>query len=166
MKLVSLKTNPFIYIRAKEIKMKTQENIDYYILSLNQKKISLLKLHDTATEEIQDGFFPITMVEEYEYAKSSRGNSFGYALKGFEKDKSVIKKERFMHFLRSVNEKLKPYLTDDSALLLAGTDEDRNYFKKVSDYNNLISGEISGSFNSGNLSLLKQSISKILPKTH
>lgn len=145
--------------------MKTEVNIDYYVLSLSQKKVSLLKLHDTATEEIRDGVFPMTMVDEFEYSKSSRGNSFGYALKGFEKDKSFVKKERFMHFLRTVNEKLKRYLTDDSALLLAGTVEDRNNFRKVSDYNSLISGEISGSFNSSNLGLLKQSVSKILPRT-
>lgn len=145
--------------------MKTEGNIDCYILSLSQKRAALFRFHGTTTEEIQDEVFPMMTVDEYEYAKSSRGTSYGYALKGFEKDKSFVKKERFLHFLRTVNEKLKPYLTDVSALILAGTNEDRNTFRKVSDYNSMIRSEISGSFNSSNLSQLKQSISKALAKT-
>ena len=138
--------------------MNTMEHVDYYILSLSQKQVSFFKLHDTATEEIHDGVFPMSFIDEYEYAKSSRGTSFGYALKSFEKDKSIVKKERFVHFLREVNEKLKRHLDSDSALLLVGTDEDRANFKKIFSYNDLISGEISGSFNSSNLSQLKRSV--------
>lgn len=142
--------------------MKRQENFDYYILSLNRKKVSLFRLRDTATEEIQDGVFPMSFSDEYEYAKSSRGNSYGYALKNFEKDKSIVKKERFTQFLRAVNEELGRYLNSESALLVAGTREDRVAFRKISVYNDLISGEISGSFNSNNLNQLKQSVQESL----
>lgn len=145
--------------------MNTPEHVDYYILSLSQKNVSVFKLHDTATEEIRDGVFPMSFTDDYEYSKSSRGTSYGYALKSFEKDKSAVKKERFVHFLKEVNDKLKPYLDNDCALLLAGTSEDRANFKKVSSYNDLISGEISGSFNSGNLSQLKQSAANRFMKT-
>ncbi len=146
--------------------MKTVQKVDYYILALSQKKASLLKLHDVSAEEIIDGIFPLNNVDDYEYSKSSRGNSFGYSLKNFEKDKSIVKKERFNHFLRSVNEKLKGYLNNECALLLAGTEQDRNEFKRISDYNNLISGEISGSYNSNNLSQLKQNVFDSLKRSH
>jgi len=146
--------------------MNTQEHVDYYILILNRKKVSLFRLHDTATEEIRDGVFPMSFIDDYEYSKSSRGTSFGYSLKNFEKDKSIVKKERFKYFLREVSEKLSRYLNNDSALLLIGTDQDRADFKRVSVYNDLIAGEISGSFNSINLGQLKQSISTALKNTN
>lgn len=145
--------------------MNSLENLDYYILSLNQKKVSLFKLHDTATEEVLDGVFPMSFLDDREYSKSSLGTSFGYALKNFEKDKSVVKKERFTQFLRAVNEELGRYINNESALLLAGTREDRAAFRKVSVYNDLISGEISGSFNSNNINQLKLSALNKIKKT-
>jgi hypothetical protein len=138
--------------------MNSQGNLDYYILSLSKKKVSLFKLHDTATEEIQDGIFPMFFSEEDEYAESRRSASYGSAIKNFEKEKSMVKKEKFTQFLRSVNEELGRYLDGESALLLAGTREDRGAFKRVSVYNDLIGGEISGSFNSSNINQLKHSI--------
>jgi hypothetical protein len=146
--------------------MNNQEHIDYYILSISQKKVSLFKLHDTATEEIRDGVFPMSFLDDYEYARSSRGSSFGYTLKNFEKDKSIVKKERFMHFLKEVNERLRRYLDNDCALLLIGPDEDRASFKRVSIYNDLIAGEISGSLNSIDLTQLRRSIATTLKNTN
>lgn len=143
-----------------------QEHIDYYILSLSQKKVSFYRLHDAATEEIRDGIFPMPFLDEYEYRKSSRGTSFGYALKNFEKDKSIVKKERFTQFLKEVNKKLRRYLDNESALLLIGTDEDRQIFKRISDYNHLIAGEIAGNFNSFDLGHLKHSIATALKNTN
>jgi hypothetical protein len=64
-----------------------------------------------------------------------------------------------------VNENLKNYLNDDTALMLAGTTRDREDFKRISNFNSLIGGEISGSYNSRNLSQLKQSIVNTLKKT-
>ncbi|MBI1767204.1 MAG: hypothetical protein HYR67_02380 [Bacteroidetes bacterium] len=145
--------------------MKTDQKIDYYILSLSQKTASLLKIHDALTEEIKDGVFPMSNVDDFEYSKSSRGNSFGFSLKNFEKDKSFVKKERFNHFLRQINENLKGYLNDECALMLAGTGTDRADFRRISDYNNLISGEISGSYNSKNFNQLKQNVINTLKRT-
>src|ERR1041384_4873584 len=108
MKLVRLKTNFFIYIRAeREISMDNQENLDYYILSLSRKKVSLFKLHETATEEIRDGIFPMSFSDDHEYGKANGSN---HRLKNFEKDKAKVEKERFRQFLRSVNEELGRYL--------------------------------------------------------
>lgn len=167
MKLVSSQADESDYFRVlKQIDMNTGEHIEYYILLLSQKKVSFFKLHDTATEEVRDGIFPMSFLDDYEYAKSSRGTSFGYALKNFEKDKSIVKKERFIHFLKEVNEKLRRYLDNETVLLLIGTDEDRVMFKKVCDFNHLIAGEISGSFNSLNFGQLKQSISIALKNTN
>lgn len=142
--------------------MNTDQKINYYILSLSQKKVSLLKVHDAAGEEINDGLFPMYFTDDHEYTKSSRGNSFGYSLKNFEKDKSIVKKQRFNQFLHSVNDNLKKYLTSDCAILLAGTDTDRADFKKIFQFNGLIAGEVSGSFSSYNINKLKQAALEII----
>lgn len=69
------------------------------VLAVSRKQISLYLYRYDSIEEIKDDHFPFVYTEEYEYAKPSRGTSFGGSLKGFEKDKSVMQKNRFEHFL-------------------------------------------------------------------
>lgn len=133
-----------------------------YILLLSKKNVSLLKMNNNELKEVHDKNFPKVFQDDYEYARSSRGTSFGYSLKGFEKDKSISKKERFSHFLKEVNKNLKSYLRGNSTLTLTGTDQDRNEFKRVSDYNHLITNELAGSFSPKRLSQIKQSLSGTL----
>lgn len=145
--------------------MPAGENSDRFILLINASVVSLLKWEGNAISEIRDGVFPISFKDDYEYSRPSRGTSFGYALKNFEKDKSIVKKERFIKFLRTVDKNLKALLNQDSSLLLAGTDKHRSDFKKISNLNHLISGEISGSHSMKRLSLLKRSLSQMLTHT-
>jgi hypothetical protein len=142
--------------------MRIKKNFNHYVLLVSKKAISLVKWQDQTLNEVRDGVFPVSFKDDYEYSRSSRGTSFGYALKNFEKDKSIIKKERFKQFLRDVNKKLKGYLNPDSTLFLVGTDHDRSDFKRISDYNNCIGGEISGSYNASRLPQLKKPLSRLL----
>ena len=136
--------------------------LNRWVLIINKKKIELVKWENQKMLVIRDGVFPIPFKDEYEYSKSSRGTSFGFALKNYEKDKSIVKKERFSHLLRLTNEKIKAYLEKDSVLYLAGTDNDRSAFKRISNYNHLIEGEVSGSYSSNHLSQLHKSLISVL----
>lgn len=135
--------------------------MNQYILLLSKKAVSLVEMANHELKEVRDGVFPMTFQDDYEYARSSRGNSFGFALKSFEKDKSISRKERFSHFLREVNKNLKNHLGADSSLVLTGTDQDRANFKRISDFNNLIINELAGSYSTKRLSQLKQSLSSM-----
>ena len=137
--------------------------MDNYILLISKKTVSLLTLHNNQIDEIRDGVFPMIYKDDYEYARTYRGNSFGYSLKSFEKDKSISKKERFSRFLAEVNKNLKSYLNrNNEGLFIAGTDQDRSSFKRVFDYNHLIQHELTGSFSAKRLSQVKQAITDIL----
>lgn len=140
--------------------MQASKNMERYILLLNKKQISLLKWENRNMREIRDGIFPVAITDDYEYSKPSLGTSYGYAMKSFEKDKSSVEKERFLKFLHAVNKNLKSYLKTNCILFLVGTAKARTDFKRISDYNHLIGGEISGSFSADRLAQLKQSLSK------
>ena len=136
--------------------------METYIALINKKGVSLLTFQNNEIKEIQDGIFPMTFQDDYEYSRSSLGNSFGYSMKGFEKDKSISKKERFAHFLHEVNKNLKRYLTTDSNLIISGAEQERASFKHVSDFNHLILHELEGGYSSKRLTQLKQSIKNLL----
>lgn len=136
--------------------------MENYVLLLSKKAVSLLTFQNKTLKVINDGIFPMDFTDDYEYARTSRGNSYGYSLKSFEKDKSISRKDRFNHFLSEVNKNLKHYLTADCSLVIAGTDQDRASFKHVSDFNHLIVHEIPGSYSTSRLSQLKQSITQVL----
>jgi hypothetical protein len=51
-------------------------------------------------EEIRNDYFPASFRDDYEYQRSSLGSSYGYSLKGFEKDKSVIGATRLASMVR------------------------------------------------------------------
>lgn len=131
---------------------------EYLILTLTRKKISLIRVVNSHPIEIDDDAFPMTYSEEYEYSKSSPGTSFGYALKGFEKDKSVITESRFITFLHAADERLKAYLGQDVPIVLAGVKKELVDFEKLSKYRDRIVGEVPGSYSSYNRNdLIKKS---------
>ena len=136
--------------------------MNHYILLLSKKEVSLLTFRNHELDEIRDGVFPMTFEDDYEYARASRGNSFGFSLKGFEKDKSITRKQRYQHFLNEVNKKLKHYLTPESNLFIAGTDQDRATFRHISDYNHLVAHEFSGGYQVKRLNKLKHALDEFL----
>lgn len=132
--------------------MKTngKKHPEYLILSLSRKKISLLKVVDSHPVEIEDEMFPMIYHEDYEYSKSALGSSFGYSLKAFEKDKSVLTEVRFISFLRSADERLKGYLKNGIPLILAGVKKELADFKTLTHHKDWIVGEVAGSYSTYN----------------
>ena len=123
---------------------------EYLILSLNRTKISLFKVVDSHATEIVDETFPMIYREEYEYSKSARGTSYGFSLKGFEKDKSVLTEIRFITFLRSADERLKLYLKNGIPLILAGVKKELADFETITHHKDHLAGEVAGSYSNYN----------------
>jgi hypothetical protein len=141
----------------KTITAARKNQTEFLILTLSRKKISLIRVANSHPIEIDDPAFPMTYSEEYEYSKSSAGTSFGYSLKGFEKDKSVLTEVRFMTFLRGVDERLKPYLKKDVPLVIAGVKKELGDFEKITHHKDRIVGSVHGSYSTYNRSeLIKQ----------
>lgn len=134
----------------------------FLILSLTRKKISLIKVVDSNPVEINDETFPMVYRESYEYSKSVLGSSFGYSLKGFEKDKSVLSEVRFISFLRSADKHLKPYLKNDIPLILAGVKKDLVNFEIITSNKEHIAGEVAGSYSTYNRNDLIKKSKKIM----
>jgi hypothetical protein len=120
--------------------------MDAYILLLSQRLISLFSFENNQLKEIRDGIFPVVLPADYEFARPVLGTSFGYAMKGFEKDKSISKKERFARLLQETDKNLKQYLTPESSLIIAGTDQNRWVFKRASAFRQLITHELAGGY--------------------
>lgn len=118
----------------------------YYLLKLKKDEARLF-LVETGTKEreISNSHFPLRNTREYEYNKPSIGTSFGYASKGFEKDKSIINKIRQEPFFREVQQNLMPYLKAGD-LLITGAKNIVANFESVKDKRLKIKSRIIGSF--------------------
>lgn len=119
----------------------------YYVLKLSKSEAHLYLL-ETGTEarEITNTYFPIrNNNNNYEYAKPTLGTSFGFARKGFEKDKNIINKTRQEPFFNEVQQNLVTYIKT-SDLLVSGARNIVSNFESTRDKRLKIKGRIIGSY--------------------
>jgi len=115
----------------------------YYILKLTKNQASLFLNDGTQIREITNTHFPMSVVNDYAYARSTLGTSFGYARKGFEKDKSVIGKLRLEPFYRGIHQNLKQNIKAGN-LLINGSKKVITDFEAAGDRTLRIKGRIIG----------------------
>lgn len=120
--------------------------INYYVLLVNEKEIKLFKGCGDTLYMIKDENFPMKLVDDYEYTHTSLGSSHGYALKSSEKDKSIVKEQRFMANIKHADQKLPAYILENIPLIISGDSKDLGYFKKVSVHNHHVAGKIAGNY--------------------
>jgi hypothetical protein len=91
-------------------------------------------------------------VDDYDEPKPSRGSSYSYSLKGV-KDKSLVKEERFIAFLRVIDKKLQAYLNLNlkAKLILSGVKKNSVYFEKISEHNDKVIANVEGNYDYENL---------------
>lgn len=118
----------------------------YLLIALSKKKIRLFKGAGRDLQEVTNDDFPMTYVEEYEYARPSIGSPSSPALKSFEGDKSVIREKRLKAFLRDADETLHKYLKGNTLLLVAGVDEEVVSFEEVTGHLKRMVGKIAGNY--------------------
>lgn len=95
----------------------------YYTLLLTGREARLFAGRLNHLNEIKDNNFPKKHLDDYEYARPSRGSSFfgnSFARED-EKDRSLLEEMRYQHFCGEVDEGLKHYLTNNIPLIIAGT---------------------------------------------
>jgi len=125
--------------------------ITYYVLLINDKEIKLFEGSGEDLKLVKNIDFPANFIDDYEYAHTSLGSSYGYSLKSTEKDKSVVKEQRFATFIKLADQKLAKILTDNASLIIAGGAKELSTFKKVSiNYNNVV-GKINGNYSHENI---------------
>jgi len=118
----------------------------YYVLKLTKNEANLFLLESgTAGREITNTHFPMRNGNEYEYARPSIGTSFGYARKGFEKDKSMMNKTRQEPFFKDVQQNVLSYVKATD-ILIAGSKTVLSNFESANDHRLKIKGKIIGSF--------------------
>lgn len=129
--------------------------IDYYILSISKKHIHLFSGKGEEFQEIRNEEFPVNYEETYEYAKPSRGNSFGSnQLKEFEKDKSILQEIRLVDFLRIIDTSIGKYVNEHTPLVVSGGKKEIEDYLQVTHHKKRIIGKVSGIFNfNGNVQL-------------
>jgi len=118
----------------------------YYVLKLTKNQARLYLNDGTQVREITNTHFPMNVVNDYAYARSTLGTSFGYARKGFEKDKSILSKMRLEPFYKGIHQNLKQYVKTGS-LLITGSKKVITDFESAGDKALRIKGRIIGSFN-------------------
>lgn len=123
----------------------------YKVMLLASNKVRLFSAIGEVLEEVNEGGFPMTYEEDYEYSKQAMGNSYGYAMKGFEKDKTTVLEGRIKAFFHDADEMLRNYIGNSAQnVVLAGTEEVLDNFERSSG-GKLVVGEVTGSFNDSNL---------------
>jgi len=123
----------------------TKQEELYFIVSLCKDRISLMSVSGAQLTDIKDTNFPMVYLDDFEYSRSVIGTSFGYSSKGFEKDKSALKKTRFTSFLQTADKHLNDYI-GTHPLILAGIDRHLSDFRRITRHSKNIIGEVKGSY--------------------
>ncbi len=122
----------------------------YYVLKLTKNEAHLFLLETgTVAREITNTHFPMRNGYAFEHAKPTMGTSFGFARKGFEKDKSSMNKTRLKSFFKEVQHNLLARIKT-SDVLITGSRNILFNFESAPDNHLKIRGRIIGNFKDQN----------------
>ncbi|MGP8216626.1 MAG: hypothetical protein ACLQQ4_13760 [Bacteroidia bacterium] len=119
--------------------------LDYCVLTLNEKSVRLFKCKGMEMNEVKNNNFPAQFIDEFEEPKPSRGDSWDHSLKGMD-DKSTIMEERVEAFLRTVDRKISSYMGAETKLILSGGKKNIADFEKISRHSNKIIAIVPGNY--------------------
>ncbi|SEL41320.1 hypothetical protein SAMN04488505_102215 [Chitinophaga rupis] len=133
--------------------------IGYYVLQVNEKTAQCYKGRLNRLQEIKDGIFPRHFHDDYEYSRPAKASSYaGQAgVKGFERDKSVIKANRLKSFYRETDQLLTTYL-GELPLIIAGPKKDISLLQEVSRHQKNIIGTINGNYTNVTQKMLEEHV--------
>lgn len=96
----------------------------YFVVVLAKKGARFFRGISGSLEEIRNGVFPVDYEDDYEYERASLGTSYGYAMKGFEKDKGVVRDQRLNAQVKTSARHVASLLKDPwDELLIAGPEK-------------------------------------------
>jgi hypothetical protein len=135
---------------ARDLYYLEQFSKPYYVLQLTKDEAHLFLMETGATaREVTNTYFPMKNEQEYEYSRSSLGTSYGFAGKGFEKDKSIVNKTRQQPFFKEVAQNVMPYAKAGD-LLVSGAKHILSGFDTLRDRRLKIKGRITSNFKDPN----------------
>ncbi len=114
----------------------------FYVLMLAKNKINLYRSQHNELKELMDSNFPALYVDDHQYAKPSRGTSFGENMKSYEKDKLGLAKERMHIFFKETDRFLHKYLKNQDLIILCGPAEETSAFMRVTEHRDLVAGTL------------------------
>lgn len=129
----------------------------FHLIVLTRNSLRLFERRADDFVEIENERFPFEFEDEYEYARPSIGTSFGYARKGYEKDKSMMRKTRLQRMFEETVPHLKAFFAKapDYPLLVAGTREHVSQFSALKEVEGRVSEFVIGTFDDDNLQQLR-----------
>ena len=144
---------------ARDLLYYQQQLIDYKVLSISKKHQRLLSGKGKELREVQNEDFPCDFNDDYEYAKPTRGTSFGSrTLKEFEHEKSLLQEIRLIDFLRSKEALIGKYIKANMPLLISGGNKEMADYLQVTAHQKNIIAKINGNYNfNGDLQLADHS---------
>lgn len=105
---------------------------EYLVLSVGKKKLRAFRGNGEYLAEIINNDFPVIFHDDYDYARSVRGTSFGLnAGKDFEKDKSIVKQIRMRDFYRSADQLVHNNLRGDQELVVYGDQKEVSAYLEI-----------------------------------
>ncbi|ELR71905.1 hypothetical protein C900_02144 [Fulvivirga imtechensis AK7] len=143
------------YFKFRNVFYLQQYTEPYKILLLSKKMIRLFSAVGNVLVEEKNEDFPLLYNEEYEYSRPALGNSYGYTMKSFEKDKSLMQSQRMNAFIRSADAQVQKYISGTGQkAILAGSAELLHEFQPSNP--ELIMGSVTGSFTDRNMHVLAE----------
>lgn len=133
------------------------------LIMLTEKHIRLFVGDINGMSEVRGNEFPSEFVDLYEYSTPSRGSSsMNPQMRSFEHEKSTIEATRFIHFIRHTDKAIKPYITENTRIVIFGSSKLIYYFKNNSALAEQIIGEKEGNYDYLNLEDLREKGTEIL----
>jgi len=129
----------------KDLLFNFENALNYYVIAISKKSVKLYKAGGEEFEEIKNKDFPLSYFDDYEYAKTSHGNSYGNTLKSYERDKSVLQDIRLKSFLRIADQLLEKYISNIPLIVAGGTKEISDFLNITKHENNVI-GKVKGNY--------------------
>ena len=134
----------------RDLLFKINYSNSYHVLLIDEKLVSLYTGQFNVLHKIQDSNFPLIYTDDFEYQVPSRSSSYSSRsnISSFEKDKSTLKKSRYLSFLKHVDELMDMYITKkDAQLIICGVKSVTASFLNHSKHDDKIAGVIHGNYN-------------------
>lgn len=128
----------------------------YYVINLSKKGIYLFKGVLTELEEIKNDRFPLFFEDQFEYQPAFVASSSSASLKGYENKKNQITEVGLRAAFRDADAFVKTVLSEDTKVLLAGSQRMTSLFLEVTTLGKNICGKLAGSYNENNIQKLSE----------
>lgn len=144
---------------TRELRYFQQTQIDYAIVALSQKHVTVYLAEGPKIQLVHNDDFPLDYSEEYEYTKPSKISSHGsIVLKQYEKEKSTIEDVRRIDFFKHADQLLDKYPELNLPFVVVGEEKEVADFIALSKRAKNIIGTLHSNLNFDAIHLLGEHV--------